>query len=183
MKKLFILAAAIVAFASCSQNEPEATVVPTREITFVAGQQATRAAVTDTVGISELTATGFAVYGNMGTTQIFNGVTVSHSTKGNAVQAVGQNRGEYWAPANAADVKYWTPSQTYAFSGVYPITGTGYSMDANGVQKIDGFESDANTDLVVSNKFDVTLTGAETTKTPVFSGHTAPKNGPPVPFS
>lgn len=163
MKKLFILAAAIVAFASCSKNEPEATVVPTREIQFVAGQAITRAAVTDTIGVNQLTERGFLVYGNMGTTQIFDGVEVQHRSKGNALPE-NQATASAWAPADAADVKYWVVGQSYKFSGVWPLEASGYNMDKDGVQTITNFDNTGTTDLVVSNI--VEATGAET-HTPV----------------
>ena len=151
MKKLFILAAAIVAFASCSKNEEPTAMVPTREIQFVAGQAVTRAAVTDVVGENQLTERGFLVYGNMGTTQIFNGVEVQHKTKNNALVATNQATDGAWAPAKAADVKYWVEGQSYKFSGVWPLENSGYKMDENGKQTITSFDNTGTTDLVVSN--------------------------------
>ena len=64
MKKLFILAAAIVAFASCSKNEPQATVVPTREIKFATAAE-TRATTATVETATTLQTNGFSVWGYM----------------------------------------------------------------------------------------------------------------------
>ena len=69
MKKLFILAAAIVAFASCSKNEEPTAMVPTREIQFATAAQ-TRADMT-VVDVKYLQDNGFAVYGYAANEAIF----------------------------------------------------------------------------------------------------------------
>ena len=166
MKKLFILAAAIVAFASCSQNEPQ-TVVQTREICFAPSATETRAAATATEegNLATLTSNGFAVFGFQGADQIFDNTLVTHSTKNEILTGLGLTEtANAWAPAKAADVRYWADA-TYKFSGVYPVDNTGYKMDKDGKQEITSFANDGTKDLLVSNV--VTVANVADTKTAV----------------
>ena len=166
MKKLFILAAAIVAFARCSQNEPQ-TVVQTREICFAPSATETRAAATATEegNLATLTSNGFAVFGFQGADQIFSNTLVTHADKNTTLTGLGLTEtANAWAPAAAADVRYWADA-TYKFSGVYPATNNGYNMDATGKQEITSFVNDGTVDLLVSNV--VTVDNVADTKTAV----------------
>lgn len=102
MKKLFILAAAIVAFASCSQNEPEAT-YNDGTIKFAMAQ--TRAGVTTTENLGS-----FNVYGyteGATTLDIFPANTTASKS------------GNVWTPSLK---KYWAENTTYNFFAVYAPT-------------------------------------------------------------
>ena len=165
MKKLFILAAAIVAFASCSKNEPEATVVPTREIQFATAAQ-TRADMT-VVDVDYLEDNGFVVYGYAANEAIFTKTEVLYA-EDNALATTAT-----WAPKTAGDVKYWASGVNYVFSAYAPKDANiSYSFTADNVKKIDSYTNDGVTDLVVSDKqtaFQLTTTGEgnAATATPV----------------
>jgi hypothetical protein len=151
MKKLFILAAAIVAFASCSKEEPQA-IVQTSEICFAPAATQTRAAVTAVGNTKALQDNGFAVFGFQGEAPIFENTKVVYNS--DAITSLNLKEGSFgadlWAPEKAADVRYWAVA-TYKFSGVYPATDNGYSMDKDGNQTITNFVNDGTVDLLVSN--------------------------------
>ena len=110
MKKLFILAAAIVAFASCSK-EPEA-IVNDGSIKFMSVQ--TRA--TETTDITDLKNGGFNVYGYTTGAKgydVFTGVTATASSKPTTEGTT------IW---NTPVTKYWAANQTYDFVALYPIS-------------------------------------------------------------
>lgn len=153
MKKLFILAAAIVAFASCSKNEEPQAIVQTSEICFAPGATQTRATATAVGNVEALQNNGFAVFGFQEEDQIFNNTKVVYNSS--AITSLGLTQGTHydvnlWAPEEAANVKYWAVA-TYKFSGVYPATNNGYNMDATGTQTITDFVNDGTVDLLVSN--------------------------------
>ena len=108
MKKLFILAAAIVAFASCSK-EPEA-IVNDGSIYFTSAQ--TRA--TGITDIATLAENNFKVYayttGENGY-DVYAGVEAIAENKTNTTEAT------IWKPTA---VKYWAENETYNFLGLYP---------------------------------------------------------------
>lgn len=160
MKKLFILAAAIVAFASCSQNEPEVKNVPTREIQFATATNATRATEVVDVTAETLKSSGFAVWGYMGSSPIFDATVVAHNSTNNTLANLGHTETtDAFSPASAADVKYWSAGQTYMFTAMAPSSLKGkYTYDASFNQKITGFENtDGQVDLVVSQPAKVIL--------------------------
>ena len=142
MKKLFILAAAIVAFASCSKEEPQA-IVQTREISFAPAATQTRATEVDETTTENLG--DFAVWGYVGANGNFQSAVFTKTT----VKKIATNKSEFsnttkdvWQP-EGGDVKYWAPNSTYWFSAMYPITDAGkYSFSTTGTvhtQKITGF--------------------------------------------
>jgi ribosomal protein S27AE len=129
MKKLFILAAAIVAFASCSKNEEPTAMVPTREIQFATAAQ-TRADMTE-VNVDYLQKNGFAVYGYAADQAIFTETEVLYA-KDNALATTAT-----WAPKTAGDVKYWASGVNYVFSAYAPKDANiSYSFTADNVKKI-----------------------------------------------
>ena len=155
MKKLFILAAAIVAFASCSKPVEPQTVVA-REIQFASTPQ-TRATEAPVVDENVLIANGFAVWGFVGTTEIFNKSEVAHNGKTTALDGMNLTTSKIdgaFSPVNAADVKYWSAGQTYMFSAMAPKEMKDlYTYKWNGTtntQTITNFENDGLTDLIVA---------------------------------
>ena len=111
MKKLFILAAAIVAFASCSKNEPQATVVPTREIKFATAAE-TRATTATVETATTLQTNGFSVWGYM--------MTAPQATIFEKVDVKYNSTSRVWEPVEDADVKYWSAGNKYWFSAMAP---------------------------------------------------------------
>ena len=101
MKKLFILAAAIVAFASCSK-EPE-TIVNDGSIKFMSAQ--TRATVETKLETLQESGKGFYVTGYANTTSIFENQLAAWNSEG------------YW---KTEEVKYWADGTDYNFFAVYP---------------------------------------------------------------
>lgn len=153
MKKYFIMAVAVLATLTACQPEEPQTVVQTREICFAPAATETRAAAvaTEEGNLATLTSNGFAVFGFQGEDQIFNNTLVTHSTKNETLTGLGLTEtANAWAPAAAVDVRYWALAN-YKFSGVYPATNNGYSMDKDGTQTITGFVNDGTRDLLVSN--------------------------------
>lgn len=152
MKKLFILAAAIIALASCSKNEEPQAIVQTNEICFAPGATQTRAAVTAVGNVKALQDNGFAVFGFQGDDQIFENTKVVYNSS--AITSLNLKEGSFdanlWAPEEAANVRYWAVAD-YKFSGVYPATNNGYKMDKEGNQEITSFVNDGTVDLLVSN--------------------------------
>ena len=154
MKKYFIMAVAVLAtLTACQPDEPQTTIVETREICFAPAATQTRAAATATEegNLATLTLNGFAVFGFQGEDQIFDNTLVTHSTKNETLAGLGlEETTNAWAPAAAANVRYWA-IENYKFSGVYPATNNGYSMDEDGKQTITNFVNDGTKDLLVSN--------------------------------
>ena len=103
MKKLFILAAAIVAFASCSK-EPE-TIVNDGSIKFATAQ--TRAAITTIDNLGDFTVYGYTKYAK--SLNIFDAVTVSDADADNVWETQGIT-------------KYWAQDSVYNFFAVYAPT-------------------------------------------------------------
>ena len=156
MKKLFILAAAIVAFASCSKNEPQA-IVETREICFATTALETRA--NDVTPVTTKTLKEFAVWGYImadntapaDVQDIFTATEV-RTTDGTTTESS-------IFEAAGADVKYWAASTDYMFSAMSPISEKAkynYSFNTTNSafeQKITGFEIKADEttpDLIVA---------------------------------
>ena len=152
MKKYFFMAlAAVATLTACQQGEEPQTVVQTREICFAPAATETRAAATEEGNLATLKSNGFAVFGFQGEDQIFNNTLVTHADKNTTLTGLGLTEtANAWAPAAAADVRYWAVAN-YKFSGVYPATDNGYSMDENGNQTITDFVNDGTKDLLVSN--------------------------------
>lgn len=113
MKKLFILAAAIVAFASCSK-EPEA-IVNDGSIKFAMAQ--TRAGVTTTENLADFTVYGYTE--NAKDVNIFNGVIASDA-----------DNNDVWT---TAVTKYWAVDSTYNFFAFYAPTSADDKVNSNSV--------------------------------------------------
>lgn len=164
MKKLFVFAAALLALASCSQNEPEA-IVQTREISFAPAATQTRATAVNETTTENLG--DFAVWGYVGANNNFESAVFSKTT----VKKIATNTSDFsntakevWQP-EGGDVKYWAPNSTYWFSAMYPITDAGkYSFSTTGTihtQKITGFTiadgGISTNDIVVARPAKATL--------------------------
>ena len=131
MKKLFILAAAIVALASCSK-EPE-TIVNDGSIKFA--NLETRTTVTNAESLNA----GFTVLGYADAVTIFDNEETSKN-------------GSYWTTESK---KYWADNTTYNFFAAYPkhdLTGGANQASASLVFKNEGEE-----DLVLAGRQVVTL--------------------------
>ena len=113
MKKLFILAAAIVAFASCSK-EPE-TIVNDGSIKFAMAK--TRAGVTTTENLADFTVYGYTE--NAKDVNIFDGVIASDA-----------DNNDVWT---TAVTKYWAVDSTYNFFAFYAPTSTDDKVNSNSV--------------------------------------------------
>lgn len=142
MKKLFILAAAIVAFASCSQNEPEA-IVQTREISFAPAATQTRATAVKEYTITDLQDNGFAVWGYV---QAQGAATWDALFENTLVTQTGTNKSDFsgtevsvWQPAENSAIKYWAPKSNYIFSAIYPQGAAKYTFGNDKSQTIADF--------------------------------------------
>ena len=102
MKKLFILAAAIIALASCSNNE-QSTYVEDGSIKFTTME--TRTVVSD---LSTLKEKGFTVLGYAGSTKIFDNEDATLKTD--------ITKGDWWEMSTK---KYWADNTTYNFFALY----------------------------------------------------------------
>ena len=140
MKKLFILAAAIVAFASCSTEQ--ATYVEDGSIKFTTME--TRAtAVSD---LDTLKDKGFSVLGYAGTVEIF---------KNEAATSKSDGTNQWWEMANK---KYWADNLTYNFFVAYP---NGQFTAADGLESATlNFENTGEIDLILAGTQIKTTTGA-----------------------
>lgn len=141
MKKLFILAAAIIALASCQKEQ--ASYVEDGSIKFATAQ--TRATVVS--DLSTLKTNGFSVLGYAGKAEIFAN---EHATpKSDATN-------EWWEMANK---KYWADNTTYNFFAAYP---EGRFTDANTdlTAATLNFKNDGETDLILAGTQIQTTTGA-----------------------
>lgn len=123
MKKYFIMAVAVLAtLTACQPDEPQTTIVETREISFAPAATQTRATPVDETVVSDLENNGFAVYGWVKPTadgqyqQIFAGEAVTLQQNTNV-----------WQPTGA-DVKYWAPNSDYWFSALYPRGAANYQF-------------------------------------------------------
>ncbi len=154
MKKYFIMAVAVLAtLTACQPDEPQTTIVETREICFAPAATETRAAAvaTEVGNVETLKLKGFAVFGFQGVDPIFNNTLVTHADYNTTLTGLGLTETDNaWAPAVAENVRYWAVAD-YKFSGVYPATDNGYSMDKDGNQTITNFVNDGTKDLLVSN--------------------------------
>ena len=137
MKKLFILAAAIVAFASCSKEQ--ATYVEDGSIKFTTME--TRTAVSD---LSTLQGKGFSVLGYAGTAKIFNNEHATPSTDKT-----------WWEMANK---KYWADNTTYNFFAAYPESE--FTANTGLTAATLNFKNDGETDLILAGTQIQTTTGA-----------------------
>ena len=139
MKKLFILAAAIVAFASCSTEQ--ATYVEDGSIKFTTME--TRAtAVSD---LNTLKDKGFSVLGYAGEKLIFDN---------EAATSKKDDTNQWWEMANK---KYWADNLTYNFFAAYP---NGVFSAAAGLESATlNFKNTGETDLILAGTQIKTTTG------------------------
>ncbi len=144
MKKLFILAAAIVAFASCSQNEPQA-IVETREISFAPAATETRATAVKEYTITDLQDNGFAVWGYVTAdgTSAWDALFENTKVVYGETDAFGEGNfntetDKVWQPVGG-DVKYWAPKSDYIFSAIYPQGAAEYAFGKDQSQTITDF--------------------------------------------
>ena len=141
MKKLFILAAAIVAFASCSKEQ--ATYVEDGSIKFTTME--TRATAVSDLGT--LKTNGFSVLGYAGTAEIFAN---EHATpKSDATN-------EWW---EMADKKYWADNTTYNFFAAYPEGQFAAAADLTSATL--AFENNGEKDLILAGTQIKTTTGTD----------------------
>ena len=144
MKKLFILAAAIVAFASCSKPVEPQTIVETREISFAPAATETRATDVKEYTIEQLKTNGFAVWGYVSENDaaswdaLFENTLVKQ-TATNASDFNASTSTKVWQPAEASAVKYWAPNSDYIFSAIYPQGAAKYAFGKDQSQTITDF--------------------------------------------
>ena len=160
MKKYFFMAvAALATLTACQPGDEPQTIVQTREIQF-ATAELTRATEVVDVTAETLKTSGFAVWGYMGSSSIFDATVVAHNSTNNTLTNLGHTEtADAFSPASAADVKYWSAGQTYMFTAMAPSSlKEKYTYDASFNQKITGFENtDGQVDLVVSQPAQVIL--------------------------
>lgn len=134
MKKIFVCALALAAFAACQKNEvvemPQGSAIAFD--TFV--DRSTK--VTDAEDMSKANLTNFGVYGwrtkGAATETVFN------------AQAVTAENGV----CTYSPLQYWQVGYTYQFEAVYPQAGTALTVDpAVGGSRLT-FTSDSETDLI-----------------------------------
>ena len=148
MKKLFILAAAIVAFASCQKEQ--ASYVEDGSIKFTTME--TRTAVSD---INDLKGEGkgFTVFGFANDVEIFSNVEATYAT--------GDSK-EWWEMTTK---RYWADNTTYNFFAVYPkVTGNNkFTLATEGNEEAAeiSFTNDGKTDLILAGTQVNTTTGAD----------------------
>ena len=145
MKKLFILAAAIVAFASCSKNEEPQAIVETREISFAPAATETRATAVKEYTIEQLKTNGFAVWGYVTAdgTSTWDALFTDTKVVYGETDAFGEGNfntatDKVWQP-EGGDVKYWAPNSEYIFSAIYPKGAAAYTFGNNKSQTIADF--------------------------------------------
>jgi hypothetical protein len=148
MKKLFILAAAIVAFASCSKEQ--ATYVEDGSIKFATME--TRTAVSN-INDLEGEGNGFTVFGFANDVKIFDNVDATYATDGTK---------KWWEMTTK---RYWADKTTYNFFAVYPqVESTkGFTLataDEETVAKI-SFTNEGKTDLILAGTQVITTTGTD----------------------
>ena len=166
MKKYFIMAVAVLAtLTACQPDEPQTTIVETREISFAPAATQTRATAVDETTTENLG--DFAVWGYVGANGNFTSAVFSKTT----VTKTATNTSDFSATSKAVwqpvggDVKYWAPNSTYWFSAMYPLSEAGkYSFSTDGtthIQKITAFaiaEGGVSTkDIVVARPAKATL--------------------------
>ena len=148
MKKLFILAAAIIALASCQKEQ--ASYVEDGSIKFTTME--TRTAVSD---INDLTGDGkgFTVFGFANDVEIFSNVDATYAT--------GDSK-EWWEMTTK---RYWADNTTYNFFAVYPkVTGDNkFTLATEGEETVAeiSFTNDGKTDLILAGTNVKTTTGTD----------------------
>ena len=147
MKKLFILAAAIIALASCSNNE-QSTYVEDGSIKFTTME--TRTVVSD---LSTLKTNGFTVLGFAGTTKIFDNEKATPQTDA--------TKGDWWEMSTK---KYWADNTTYNFFALYSSSSSAeYKFTAAedlGSASFN-FTNTGEDDLILAGTNIVTTTGTD----------------------
>lgn len=148
MKKLFILAAAIIALASCSKEQ--ASYVEDGSIKFTTME--TRTAVSD-INDLEGAGNGFTVFGFANDVKIFDNVDATYATDGTK---------KWWEMATK---RYWADNTTYNFFAVYPkVTGDNkFTLATEGEETVAeiSFTNDGKTDLILAGTQVKTTTGTD----------------------
>ena len=148
MKKLFILAAALLALASCQKEQ--ASYVEDGSIKFTTME--TRTAVSD---INDLKGErkGFTVFGFANDVEIFSNVDATYAT--------GDSK-EWWEMTTK---RYWADKTTYNFFAVYPkVTGDNkFTLATEGNEEVAkiSFTNEGKIDLILAGTQVKTTTGTD----------------------
>ena len=166
MKKYFIMAVAVLAtLTACQPDEPQTTIVETREISFAPAATQTRATPVKDYTIDNLIANGFAVWGYVSPDKDAQTPTWEPLFTKTLVTQQTIDRVEVWQPAAEGDVKYWSPNSDYIFSAIYPKDAANYTFGSDKTQTITNFAivngGLETEDLLVSRVAEATLANAE----------------------